>query len=355
MAMREESTGELSGIFNEGALTAKSSFVQDARKPKALPSTAGSAANAVAGKKLGTLLGVFVPCTQNILGAIYFMRLSWIVGVVGVRNSLLTVGLCCATTFLTALSLSAIATNGAIKGGGPYYLISRALGPEFGGSVGLCFYLGTTFAGSMYVIAVAETLLTTWPQMAIRAIEQPVEDDPLGKNSMRIYGACVLVFSALLVLAGVRYVSRVTPFFLIFVVLSVLAILIGLFASSADKTFETTCPEGANLTAMCGAVAGITGLSSTTLGLNWRPPAVAYTMGGASCASALPSNATVPCSRGTAFDLQYVFALFFPSVTGAPLHPPSALPHAHTHFGAHSPAPPRSLHIPPTRHASRLL
>lgn len=37
------------------------------------------------------------------------------------------------------------------QGGGPYYLIGRALGPEVGVSIGLCFFLGNAVAGAMWV------------------------------------------------------------------------------------------------------------------------------------------------------------------------------------------------------------
>lgn len=64
-------------------------------------------------------------------------------------------------TFLTGISLSAIATNGVVPAGGSYFMISRSLGPEFGGAVGILFYIGTTVAGAMYIIGAVEILLVS--------------------------------------------------------------------------------------------------------------------------------------------------------------------------------------------------
>jgi potassium/chloride transporter 4/5/6 len=65
-------------------------------------------------------------------------------------------------TLLTAISTSAIATNGIVPAGGPYFMISRSLGPEFGGAVGILFYLGNTVAGSMYIVGAVEIFLVSF-------------------------------------------------------------------------------------------------------------------------------------------------------------------------------------------------
>ena len=68
-----------------------------------------------------------------------FLRLSWVTGQAGIGLAIVIVFISTAVTVLTSLSMSAICTNGEVKGGGTYYLISRSLGPEFGGAIGLIF------------------------------------------------------------------------------------------------------------------------------------------------------------------------------------------------------------------------
>ncbi len=105
--------------------------------------------------------GVFTPCTLTILGVIMFLRLGYVVGQAGVINAVIIIVISTLITLLTTLSLSAIATNTEVKGGGAYFLISRSLGVEFGGAIGLVFFLAQAISVAMYVIGFAEALVAS--------------------------------------------------------------------------------------------------------------------------------------------------------------------------------------------------
>eukprot|EP00035_Acanthoeca_spectabilis_P040247 m.68425 g.68425 ORF g.68425 m.68425 type:complete len:994 (+) comp9919_c0_seq2:60-3041(+) len=182
--------------------------------------------------KLDTLAGVYLPTIQNIFGVILFLRVPWIVGTAGVGQALLIVAICCTTTLLTALSLSAIATNGVVPAGGAYFMISRNLGPEFGGAVGILFYLGTTFAGAMYILGAIELLLVYIAPGMSAFGPGPVDPDSVDfVNNLRLYGSAVLMMLVIVVFIGVKYVNRFGGVCLFAVILSILCIFIGFFST----------------------------------------------------------------------------------------------------------------------------
>ncbi|XP_043937933.1 solute carrier family 12 member 4-like isoform X1 [Protopterus annectens] len=195
--------------------------------------------------RMGTMMGVYLPCLQNILGVILFLRLPWIVGTAGVLQALLIVLMCCCCTLLTAISMSAIATNGVVPAGGSYFMISRSLGPEFGGAVGLCFYLGTTFAGAMYILGAIEILLKYMaPEAAIFHSSDAADDTSAMLNNMRLYGTIFLTFMALVEFVGVKFVNKFASLFLACVILSILSIYVGVIKSAFHPPTFPICLLG---------------------------------------------------------------------------------------------------------------
>ncbi|CAM4629203.1 unnamed protein product [Leuciscus chuanchicus] len=224
-----------------------SNLPQGSKEHEEAENNEGSRKKPVQAPRMGTLMGVYLPCLQNILGVILFLRMTWMVGIGGVIESFIIVLMCCSTTMLTAISMSAIATNGVVPAGGSYYMISRSLGPEFGGAVGICFYLGTTYAGAMYILGCIEILLVyIVPQGAIFKMEglEGAEAEAAMLNNMRVYGTLVLSFMALVVFVGVKYVNKLALVFLACVICSILAVYAGVIKTAFEPPIFPVCVLG---------------------------------------------------------------------------------------------------------------
>jgi amino acid transporter len=108
---------------------------------------------------LGTFAGVFTPSILTILGIILFLRTGFVVGNSGLIGALLIIAVSTAVSVLTSISLSAIATNIEVRGGGDYYLISRTLGLEFGGAIGIVLFLAQSISVAFYAVGFSEAVV----------------------------------------------------------------------------------------------------------------------------------------------------------------------------------------------------
>nr|XP_037867149.1 solute carrier family 12 member 4 isoform X4 [Bombyx mori] len=196
--------------------------------------------------RMGTLIGVYLPCIQNIFGVILFIRLTWVVGTAGAIQGFLIVLTCCCTTMLTAISMSAIATNGVVPAGGSYFMIGRSLGPECGGAVGMLFYTGTTLAAAMYIVGAVEIVLTYMAPW-ISIFGDFTKDPEAMYNNFRVYGTGLLLIMGMVVFVGVKFVNKFATVALACVILSITAVYAGIFVNFYGNDSLQMCVLGRRL------------------------------------------------------------------------------------------------------------
>ncbi len=190
---------------------------------------------------------------------------------------------CYLINLVTTLSISAIATNGVVRGGGAYYLISRSLGPEFGGSIGIVFYLGFTLNTGLNAVGLVDCLTQNFGTISGRWYSWL----PEGFWWNYLWATVSLITCTLICLAGSGVFARASNGLLAVLLLSTLSIPL---SALITKPFESR-KVGTQFT----------GLSAQTLKGNLLPH---FTKGAAG--SELPGKETY----------QDLFGILFPATGG---------------------------------------
>lgn len=161
----------------------------------------------------GTFAGVFTPSILTILGIIIFLRLGYVVGSSGLFKGLAIILLANVISVLTTFSLSAIATNFQVKGGGIYYLISRTLGLRYGGSIGIVLFLAQSVSIGFYCVGFAEVLAAM-----VRADSQLL---------VQIIAAIAVLSLFIIAWRGADFATRFQYFVMVLLAASILSFVAG--------------------------------------------------------------------------------------------------------------------------------
>ena len=213
---------------------------------------------------LGTVLGVFVPCTCTIFGVVVFLRLGFVVGQAGLYCALLIVLASYAICLLTTLSLCALIADGddrhrrgsvsdtgsPAKDPGVYAALRQAVGTPLGGALGLAFYLAFTVDVAFYIIGFAEMFSRA---ADVSSSIQIFPWNPPGSWVDTAVASAALALLALVCACGVHVSARVS-------LLTLCVICACILASLACLLFPTD-----------DALSGHTQFSLTTLANNSAP------------------------------------------------------------------------------------
>uniref|UniRef100_A0A8C2WT72 Solute carrier family 12 member 3 n=1 Tax=Cyclopterus lumpus TaxID=8103 RepID=A0A8C2WT72_CYCLU len=210
-----------------------------------------------------------IRCMLNIWGVILYLRLPWITAQAGIGLTWVIILLSSCITGITGLSTSAISTNGKVKGGGTYFLISRSLGPELGGSIGLIFAFANAVAVAMHTVGFAETVTDLMYENGAVMVDRI--------NDIRIIGIITVTCLLGISLAGMAWESKAQVLFFLVIMVS--------FASYVVGTITPASPQK--------QAKGLFGYKADIFATNF-----------------------VPGWRGPEGSFFGMFSIFFPSATG---------------------------------------
>ncbi|XP_053729675.1 solute carrier family 12 member 9 isoform X1 [Synchiropus splendidus] len=230
-------------------------------------------------KKLSTFFGVVIPTLLSMLSVVVFLRIGFLVGQSGLYQGIAMFLVAYFIISMTVLSVCAISTNGALDAGGAYYMISRALGPEFGGSIGLMFFLANVCGCALYVLGLVEAVVATFgvPEDGIASSYQVL---PSGYWWTVLYATGIALLCLLVCLVGAHIYAKAS--FLIFlVVMFVLGTVFISFFAVGPRTIPLPSSVIANPTNATGPTSGnFTGFKlETLLGNLWANYTLDYTTG----------------------------------------------------------------------------
>jgi len=222
----------------------------------------GGGPEAVNPNFMGTLTGVFSPVALSMFSSLLFLGVGYIVGNAGAIYSLVLLLVAYFILGMTILSVCAIATNGAVQGGGVYFMISRTLGPELGGSIGVLFWAANTVGSALFATGCIEAVMNSFgPQGVI------YQDLIPGDNRLIELGLdwALLLLVTVVGIVGPGIFGKFILVFLMIVVICTLTVMWSFFGFVTVRSYVHTYNETtvANCTVNCtyevsrGAFAGL--------------------------------------------------------------------------------------------------
>lgn len=180
-------------------------------------------------RKLGVVFGVVIPTLLSMFSVVVFLRIGFVVGQAGLYQSIAMFLVAYLIITMTVLSVCAISTNGALDAGGAYYMISRALGPEFGGSIGIMFFFANVCGSALYVLGLVEAITSAFgvPEEDTAVVAGLHQVLPSGYWWSLLYGTILLFLCFIVCLVGAHIYAKAT--FIIFII--VMTVLASIFIS----------------------------------------------------------------------------------------------------------------------------